>query len=197
MHRRVVWLASCVRHSLTARASLARVTNLSYHKTRYWNRKFTGRRVYKNSATTRVIKARVRDRPSTDLQARFREGTTPISAVADAAIVALDLPRRRTRWGDAVTRITSGAAAVDAADTFHPRLVLLDVHLPGAMDGSGRGLHWGAAAHADHRSVRPCRSPRRREVPAPVFTLAKPVSGATLQETLRRALAVWLDVPRP
>jgi hypothetical protein len=127
MHRRVVWPASCVRHSLTARASLARVTNLSYHKTRYWNRKFTGRRVYKNSATTRVIKARVRDRPSTDLQARFREGTTPISAVADAAIVALDLPWRRTRWGDAVTRITSGAAAVDAGR-----------HVPSAARLAGR-----------------------------------------------------------
>jgi hypothetical protein len=35
------------------------------------------------------------------------------------------------------------------------------------------------------------------KAPPPVFTLAKPVSGATLQETLRRALAVWLDVPRP
>ena len=35
------------------------------------------------------------------------------------------------------------------------------------------------------------------KAPPPVFTLAKPFSGATLQETLRRALAVWLDVPRP
>ncbi len=35
------------------------------------------------------------------------------------------------------------------------------------------------------------------KAPPPMFTLAKPVSGATLQETLRRALAVWLDVPCP
>jgi CheY-like chemotaxis protein len=48
-------------------------------------------------------------------------------------------PRRR--WEYPVTRVTSGAAAVDAARTRRPSLVFMDMHLPGAMDG------WQAAAH--------------------------------------------------
>jgi CheY-like chemotaxis protein len=58
-----------------------------------------------------------------------------ILVVEDESIVALDLTRRLTRWGYAVTQVTSGAAAVAAADRLRPQLVFMDVHLPGAMDG--------------------------------------------------------------
>jgi CheY-like chemotaxis protein len=52
----------------------------------------------------------------------------------DEMIVALDLTRRLTACGHTVTRVTPGAAGVDAADTLRPGLVCIDVHLPGAMD---------------------------------------------------------------
>jgi CheY-like chemotaxis protein len=59
---------------------------------------------------------------------------TQLLVVEDEMIVALDLTRRLTRWGHTVTQVTSGAAAVDAADMLRPRLVFIDVHLPDAME---------------------------------------------------------------
>ena len=47
--------------------------------------------------------------------------------------------------------VSSGAATVEAADTLHPSLILMDVHLPGVMDG----MHTAASIWAQQR-------PRRR-----------------------------------
>jgi CheY-like chemotaxis protein len=118
-----------------------------------------------------------------------------ILLVEDESIVALDLTRRLTRWGYAVTRVSSGAAAVDAADTLRPALVLMDVHLPGAMDA----LDAAAAIWARQRlpiisltGDAPSAPLNGLQTLPPVFTLSNPFSEAALQGGLRRALA-----PRP
>lgn len=57
-----------------------------------------------------------------------------ILLVEDESIVAPDLTPRLTRWGYAVTRVASGAAAMVAADTRRPGLVVVDVHQSGAIE---------------------------------------------------------------
>lgn len=123
-----------------------------------------------------------------------------ILVVEDEPIVALDLTRRLTRWGYAVTRVSSGAAAVDGARTRRPGLVFMDVHLSGAMDGlQAAAAMWaqqpmpivyltGEATAALLDGVK---------TPPPVFTLSKPFSEKALQDTLNRALAAWADGPPP
>jgi CheY-like chemotaxis protein len=123
-----------------------------------------------------------------------------ILVVEDEPIVALDLTRRLTRWGYRVVRVTSGAAAVDAANRLRPALILMDVHLPGVMDG----LHAAAAIWARQRIPIIYLTGDAEsalldgvQTPPPVFTLAKPFSEAALQEILGRSLAAWSDAPRP
>jgi CheY-like chemotaxis protein len=122
-----------------------------------------------------------------------------ILLVEDESIVALDLTRRLTRWGYAVTRVASGAAAVDAADTLRPGLVLMDVRLPGSVDGLQAAAIWarrpvpivyltGSADPALLDGV---------QTPPPVFTLAKPFSEATLQDIIGQAVVAWPDKPPP
>jgi two-component system, cell cycle sensor histidine kinase and response regulator CckA len=119
---------------------------------------------------------------------------THILVVEDESIVALDLTQQLTRWGYTVTRITSGAEAVAVADTLRPELVLMDVHLPGAMDGLHAATHiWAQwripiiylTGHADSAFLAGVKTP------PPVFTLSKPFTKAALQEILSRALAEW------
>jgi CheY-like chemotaxis protein len=122
-----------------------------------------------------------------------------ILLVEGESIVALDLTRRLTRWGYAVTRVASGAAAVDAADTLRPGLVLMDVRLPGAVDGLQTAAIWarrpvpivyltGSADPAPLDGV---------QTPPPVLTLAKPFSAAALRDILGQALAAWPGGSRP
>jgi CheY-like chemotaxis protein len=118
-----------------------------------------------------------------------------ILVVKDERIIALDLTRRLRHWGYRVTRVTTRAAAVAAVDTLRPALVLLDVHLPGAMDAlAAAGAIWaqqrlpiiyltGDTPSAPFNGV---------QTPPPVFTLSKPFSEAALQGVLRRALAARL-----
>jgi CheY-like chemotaxis protein len=113
--------------------------------------------------------------------------------------VALDLARRLARLGFNVTRVTSGAAAVDAADTLRPALVLMDVHLPGAVDG----LHAAASIWAQQRIPIICPTGDAEsalldgaQTPPPVFALFKPFTKTTLQETLSEALAACSDGSR-
>ena len=62
--------------------------------------------------------------------------STKILVVEDEAIVALDLRTQLTQLGyEVVETVARGEAALVAAETHHPDLVLMDIRLPGKMDG--------------------------------------------------------------
>ncbi len=65
--------------------------------------------------------------------------------VEDERIIALDLARRLTTLGYTVLATAgSGREAIQQAVDLRPDLVLMDVGLPGGMDGlEGRGAHSG------------------------------------------------------
>ena len=116
-----------------------------------------------------------------------------VLVVEDEPIVALDLTRRLTRRGYAVTRVTTGDAAVEAADALRPDVILMDVHLPGAMDGLQAAASIWARQAVPIVYLTGSADPALLDgvqTPPPVLTLAKPFSEAALQETLRRALAM-------
>ena len=59
-----------------------------------------------------------------------------ILIVEDERIVALDLARRLRQLGYTIAGLaTSGIDAITQALTHHPDLVLMDLRLPGAVDG--------------------------------------------------------------
>ncbi len=59
-----------------------------------------------------------------------------ILIVEDEAIVSMDLRCKLEAMGYSVpAEVSSGEAAVDAADRLHPDLVLMDIRLSGEMDG--------------------------------------------------------------
>lgn len=123
---------------------------------------------------------------------------THIVVVEDESIVALDLTRRLTRWGYTVTRVTSGAAAVDAACTLRPSLVFMDIHLPGAMNGLQAAAHIWAQWRIPIIYLTGQAVPQLLsdvQTPPPVFALSKPFTKAVLQETLTQALAAWSHAP--
>jgi CheY-like chemotaxis protein len=125
---------------------------------------------------------------------------THILVVEDESIVALDLIRRLTRWGYTVTRVTSGAAAVEVARMFRPSLVFMDIHLPGAMDGLHAAAHIWAQWHIPIIYLTGHAAPQLLsdvQTPPPVFALSKPFTKTALQETLSQALVAWSDEPRP
>jgi CheY-like chemotaxis protein len=119
-----------------------------------------------------------------------------ILVVEDEPIVALDLTRRLARRGYAVTRVTTGVAAVKAADALRPDVILMDVHLPGAMDGLQAAASIWARQAVPIVYLTGSADPALLaavQTPPPVFTLAKPFSEEALQEVISRAA----DAPRP
>ena len=59
-----------------------------------------------------------------------------ILIVEDERVVALDLARRLRQLGYTIAGLsTSGTDAIAQALTHHPDLVLMDLHLPGPVDG--------------------------------------------------------------
>ena len=61
---------------------------------------------------------------------------THILIVEDDRVVALDFARQLRQLGYAIVGLaTSGTEAIMQALTHHPDLVLMDLHLPGAVDG--------------------------------------------------------------
>ena len=123
---------------------------------------------------------------------------THILIVEDESIVAFDLTRRLTRWGYTVTRVTSGAAAVDAARTLRPSLVFMDIHLPGAMNGWQAAASIWAQWHIPMIYLTGHAAPHLLsdvQTPPPVFVLSKPFTEAALRETLGHALAAGSDAP--
>jgi CheY-like chemotaxis protein len=123
-----------------------------------------------------------------------------ILLVEDESIVALDLTRRLTRWGYAVTRVASGDAAVEAADTLRPGLVLMDVRLPGSVDGLQAAAAIWARRPVPIVYLTGSADPVLLDgvqTPPPVLTLAKPFSEAALRDILGQALAAWPGGSRP
>ena len=105
--------------------------------------------------------------------------------VDDERLIAFDLARRLTTLGYTVLATAgSGREAIQQAVDLRPELVLMDVGLPGGMDGLE------AAAHIRAQAAVPIiyltGSPEG-EIPTG-FTLQKPVMTQTLQQTIQFAL---------
>ena len=62
--------------------------------------------------------------------------TSKILIVDDEAYVSTQLEERLTSMGyDVVGMASSGEAAIDMAKSLHPDLVLMDIVMPGKLDG--------------------------------------------------------------
>jgi CheY-like chemotaxis protein len=115
-----------------------------------------------------------------------------ILIVEDEHIVAWDLERRLTRLGYAVLGIvSSGQDAIEQALEFRPDLILMDIRLPGNMDGIEAAERIRAqletvvvymTAYADERTV------QRALASNPAAVMRKPFHSGELQRTLESAL---------
>ena len=108
--------------------------------------------------------------------------------VDDERIIAFNLARRLTTLGYTVLATAgSGREAIRQAVDLRPDLVLMDVGLPGGMDGLE------AAAHIQAQAAIPIiyltGSPEG-EIPAG-FTIQKPVTDQAMHQTIQLALASW------
>lgn len=118
--------------------------------------------------------------------------TIQILIVEDERIIAADLKRRVTRLGFEVVGIAgSGVTAIEQARALHPDLMLMDIGLPGGMDGLEAAGHiWAelripvvyVTAYVDDNTL------GRARTPAPVITLRKPFDAQQLQTTLAHVL---------
>lgn len=116
-----------------------------------------------------------------------------IAVIEDEPIVALDLKHRLEALGYAVAGIAaSGEAAIALALDQRPDLLLMDIHLKGAMDGieAARRIREQAdipvlflTAFADDETV------RRAEATLPYGYLVKPCNGPEISAAIRVALA--------
>ncbi len=119
--------------------------------------------------------------------------TARILIVEDERIIAADLRRHVTRLGYEVVGLAgSGASAIEQAQTLHPDLVLMDVGLPGGMNGlEAAGKIWEAlqipvvyvTAYVDEQTMGQARTP------APLLVISKPFDARQLQTTLAQVLA--------
>lgn len=119
--------------------------------------------------------------------------TARILIVEDERIIAADLRRHVTRLGyEVVGMVGSGGAAVEHARTLHPDLVLMDIGLPGGMNGlEAAGSIWETlqipvvyvTAYVGEQTLEQARTP------TPVLLVRKPFDVRQLQTTLAHALA--------
>lgn len=120
--------------------------------------------------------------------------TPPVSIliVEDERVVALDLARRLRHLGYAIAGLaTSGMDAITQALTHHPDLVLMDLHLPGAVDGleAARFLrtHLNLPVLMVSGAADATTLARAHQI-SPMGVLAKPVEDHELQSALHEAL---------
>jgi diguanylate cyclase (GGDEF)-like protein/PAS domain S-box-containing protein len=116
-----------------------------------------------------------------------------IMIVEDERIVALDLKQNLESCGlDVVAVASSGEQAVAEAARHHPDLILMDINLDGAMDGTAAALEIRSrlripviflTAYTEERTL------QRAEASVPYGYLVKPVESRELQAALRMALA--------
>jgi CheY-like chemotaxis protein len=115
-----------------------------------------------------------------------------ILIVEDEPIVAWDLTRRLTRLGYTVLGpASSGQEAVVQALALRPDLVLMDIRLPGSLDGIEAAEHIRAeiqtvivymTAYADAHTL------ERARASSPATVMRKPFRGDELQRTVERVL---------
>ncbi len=115
-----------------------------------------------------------------------------ILIVEDEAIVALDLRTRLTQFGYVVVEAVSrGDAAIVAAESHRPDLVLMDIRLQGPMDGVEAAETIRnrfrlpvvyLTAHADEATV------NRARVTEPFGYILKPFDGRELRTVIEMAL---------
>jgi CheY-like chemotaxis protein len=113
--------------------------------------------------------------------------------VEDERIIAAELTRRITRLGyDVIATAGSGPEAIKRARASCPDLVLMDIGLPGEMNGLEAGARiWEelkipivyVTAYADELTMTQVRTPQ------PVLAVRKPFDVAQLRSTLEQALA--------
>src|SRR5215831_10538604 len=122
--------------------------------------------------------------------------TARILIVEDERIIAADLRRHVTRLGYEVVALAgSGASAIEQAQTLRPDLVLMDIGLPGGMDGlEAAGRIWEAlhipvvyvTAYVDEQTLGQARTP------APLCVIRKPFDARHLQTALHNVLSSML-----
>jgi CheY-like chemotaxis protein len=114
-----------------------------------------------------------------------------ILIVEDELITALDMARRLRRLGYQIVAVaSSGPQAIEHALARRPHVVLMDIHLPGTMDGIDAARHIQAAApvpvvymsaHADAATVE-----RFQATTQAAGLVPKPIHLPTLHATLQR-----------
>jgi CheY-like chemotaxis protein len=116
-----------------------------------------------------------------------------IVLVEDELITALDVARRLRRLGYQVVA-SSGPQAIEYALTRAPDVVLMDIHLQGAMDGVDAARHIQASAPIPviyvSAYVDAATRERIQSTEAAGF-VPKPIYVPTLHATLQRALSGW------
>jgi CheY-like chemotaxis protein len=116
-----------------------------------------------------------------------------ILIVEDERIIAAELRRRVTRLGYTVVAMAgSGTEAIEKARALSPDLVLMDIGLPGGMDGlEAAALIWEeckipiiyVTAYADAETL------AQAKTPAPALAIRKPFDPRQLQSSLAQALS--------
>jgi CheY-like chemotaxis protein len=115
-----------------------------------------------------------------------------IMIVEDERIAAEDIRRRLVSWGYAVTAVVAtGEEAILSAARFHPDLVLMDIHLRGAMDGveAAERIQKNASvpviyasAHSDIDTL------RRARISGPFSIINKPYDDTEIRAAVELAL---------
>jgi CheY-like chemotaxis protein len=116
-----------------------------------------------------------------------------ILIVEDERIIAADLTQRVNRLGfQVIATVGSGVEAIEQARQSRPDLVLMDIGLPGEIDGLEAGACiWGelqipivyVTAYADAQTM------AQRRTPEPMFAIHKPFDASQIRATLEQALA--------
>ena len=124
-----------------------------------------------------------------------------IHIVEDERIVALDLARRLRQLGYTIAGLaTSGIDAITQALTHHPDLVLMDLRLPGAVDGLEAAqflrTHLNLPVLVVSGATDATTLVRAHQV-SPTGVLAKLVEDHDLQSALHKVLTEGLTAWRP
>jgi CheY-like chemotaxis protein len=115
-----------------------------------------------------------------------------ILIVEDERVVALDLARRLRQLGYAIAGLAaSGTEAITQALTHHPDLVLMDLRLPGAVDGLEAAQFLRTHLNVPVlvvSGVTDAPTLARAHQVSPTGVLAKPVEDHDLQSALHKVL---------
>jgi CheY-like chemotaxis protein len=125
--------------------------------------------------------------------------TPRLLIVEDERIIARNVAQRLTKLGYMMVAIVgSGREAVQQASDLCLDLLLMDIGLPGEMDELKAAAHTQAQVNIPIiylTGSREAEPHSRMSAAAPHFTIRKPVSNQTLQQTLQMALATISRAP--